>query len=199
MRRYHSGLLILLAALLPACSILPETTPVQILDPRPAARTPAAQPVAWSLDIALPSTDPQRDSNRVLVRTADGRLQLHPQARWAAAAPELLRLQLLRNLRDRGEFADVGAGSGGDRMLTIDLRRFELDHGAELEGVIEFEARLLDAPGFRLAASRRFEHRRGLASAASSEINAAFEALLSEAIDALAEWMLATPAPDRRG
>ena len=196
MKPFRLPILLMLAAMLAACSILPETTPVQILDPRPEPGSATLQPVDWSLDIALPSADPQRDSNRVLVRTADGRLQVHGQARWAAAAPELLRLQLVRSLRDRELFADIGAGSsGGDRLLTIDLRRFELDAGSALEAVIELEARLLDAPGYRLAASRLVEVRASLASADSSEINAAFSALLTELVDELAAWMLSLPGP----
>lgn len=190
-----------LTAALAACSILPPSTPTQILDPRlPLASTAEARstaPIAtdWTLGVARPDTDPVRDSNRVLVRTADGRLQVHATARWAAAAPDLLRTLLLRRLRDRDLVADVKPDSG-DRLLTIDLRRFELDDTGSLEAVIVLEARLHDAPAYGLRSSRLFEQRQTTASAEPGDINAAFEAVLLAMLDELADWVVGVPQPD---
>jgi ABC-type uncharacterized transport system auxiliary subunit len=185
-----------LAAALPACSILPQATPTQVLDPRLPTAADAPAPADWTLNVARPDTDPVRDSNRVLVRTADGRLQVHGTARWAAAAPDLLRTLLVRRLRDRQLLADATAASGaGDRLLAIDLRRFELDDAGTLEAVIVLEARLHDAPRFELHHSRLFEQRQAAASAEPGDINAAFETVLTALIDELAAWMLALPDP----
>jgi len=179
-----------------ACSILPQTTPTQVLDPQPPVSAAAAAPVHWTLDVARPHTDPVRDSTRVLVRSPDGRLQVHATARWAATAPDLVQTLLVRRLRDRQLFDDARAGSGsGERLLTMDLRRFELDDGSALEAVIVLEARLHDAPRYGLQASRLFEQRQPAASAEPGDLNAAFETALAALFDALAEWLLEQSDP----
>ncbi len=184
------------AIALSACSILPQATPTQVLDPRLPAAADTPAPVRWTLDVARPETDPVRDSNRVLVRTVDGRLQVHGAARWAAPAPDLLRTLLVRRLRDRQLFANARSGSsGGDRLLAIDLRRFELDAAGALEAVIVLEARLHDAPRYELRHSRLFEQRQVAVSAAAGDINAAFETLLAAIIDEVSAWMLTLPDP----
>lgn len=192
----RSTLALGLAAAVSACSILPQASPTQVLDPRLPAAADAPVAADWTLDVARPDTDPVRDSNRVLVRTADGRLQVHASARWAAPAPDLLRTLLVRRLRDRQLFADAIAGAGsGDRLLAIDLRRFELDDAGALEAVIAVEARLHGAPRYELLHSRLFEHRRAAASAEPGDVNAAFETALAGLIDELSAWMLALPDP----
>ena len=56
---------LLLAA---ACSIIPESEPVQLLDPQLPSPSAAGQSVAWTLNVTRPESDPARDSSRVLVR-----------------------------------------------------------------------------------------------------------------------------------
>ena len=110
-----------------ACSILPESAPVQMLDPQLQPPPAASKPIPWTLNVARPESDPVRDSTRVLVRTGAGQLQVHASARWVAAAPELLRTRLVRYLRDSQRIAQVSAGAAGmDRTLALDLRAFEL-------------------------------------------------------------------------
>ncbi|MDT8439183.1 MAG: ABC-type transport auxiliary lipoprotein family protein [Wenzhouxiangellaceae bacterium] len=187
---------LIVAALLSACSLLPEAAPVQTLDPRPSGGAPFAEAVDWTLDVARPVTDPVRDSNRVLVRTADGRLQNYASARWVAPSPELLRTLLLRHARDRNLAAEIQAGGGGgDRLLAIDLRRFELEQaGAALTAVIELDARLYLAPRYELSRSTLISERQALSGADAAAVNAAFEALLTRLLQQLGAWVREEPA-----
>lgn len=174
-----------------ACSILPESEPVQLLDPQLPSPPAAEQVASWTLNVARPESDPARDSTRVLVRTGEGRLQVHASARWVAAAPELLRTRLVRYLRDSQLIAQVSAGAAGsDRTLALDLRAFELlETGSGLQAEIRLEARLYDSRSTELLSRRLFEARRAVDSTGAAEVVDGFEAALEQLIPALAAWL----------
>lgn len=192
----------LIALLLAAggCSLFPESTPLQVLDPDPEAPAAAAESMSGSLDVELPDADPMRAGERVLVRTADGRLTLHPSARWVAPPPQLLRLLVVRGLRDAALLDEVGASQvGADRQLRFDLRAFELvEQGPNLNAVIEIEARLVRRRTSELVARRLFSQRLAIESIDAAEVVAAFDELLGEWIADLAFWLRqsADPASD---
>ncbi|NKI33697.1 hypothetical protein HFP89_00775 [Wenzhouxiangella sp. XN79A] len=199
-----NSLPLLIAALavslgLAGCSVLPEKVAVQQLDPRidgvPGAHGPTRP---GRLGLPRPEADPARDANRVLVRTAGGRLQVLPQLRWVAPAPDLLQTTLIRYLRDAELFSDVTpSASLVDRALFIDLRRFELaetDDG--LAAVIELDARLLDADSGAPVARLRMLHQAPLASAGATEVVAGFEAALADLAGRIAD-RLADRTADR--
>jgi len=180
-------------ALTAACSILPKSEPVQLLDPQIPAPEPASHSAGWSLNVALPESDPLRDSDQVLVRTAQGRMQVHASAHWTAAAPELLRTVLVRHLRDEQRLEQVGAGLAGlDRTLALDLRRFELvERGTgALDAQIRLEARLYDGRSGKLLARRLFASSEPVDDAAPDEIIAGFEVALGEIVPALSAWVV---------
>ncbi|MDZ7754078.1 MAG: ABC-type transport auxiliary lipoprotein family protein [Gammaproteobacteria bacterium] len=184
-----------------ACSILPESAPVQLLDPRLPAPSPSGRDTSWTLNITRPDSDPIRDSTRVLVRTGEGQLQAHASARWIAAGPELLRTLLVRHLRDAGTIAQINASAAGmERTLVLDLRRFELAETGEarLQVEIGFEARLYDSSTADLMARELFEGRQPVSAAQPAAILQGFEAVLGEIIPALADW-LTTRGGTRRG
>lgn len=184
------GLTILLGA---GCSILPETEPVRLIDPRIEAQPGVhGDRLAWTLNIARPETDPVRDSNRVLVRTPAGQLQVHPTARWVAPAPELLRTALVRYLRDAEMLEQVGASAAGsDRTLVIDLRRFELarlDSGA-LRVSVRADALVYDSASAERIGRRSFDHEGEIASADSAAVVAGFQTALEQLARELADWL----------
>jgi len=166
---------------------------VQSLDPRIPAPDLASRTADWSLNIARPESDPMRDSDRVLVRTAPGRLQVHASARWTDAAPELVRTLLVRHLRDWQRLEQVGAGAAGlERTLALDLRRFELTDSASgrLTADIRFEARLYDSRSAELLARALFESSEPVEDAEPGGIIAGFEAALGDIVPALAAWVV---------
>lgn len=193
----------LLLSAFTACSILPESEPVQLLDPRlpSSSRDVQTESVAWTLNVTRPESDPTRDSTRVLVRTGQGRLQVHPTARWVSAAPELLRSLLVRHMRDVNILTHVSAGAAGmDRTLALDLRRFELAEAGEngLQSEIQVEARLFDSRSAELLGSKLFESRQPVEAADTDAIVQGFETALGEIIPALADWLTETAKVDSR-
>ncbi len=196
-RRSRSVLLLatLLGATLAvaACSILPEQEPVHLVDPRLAAEPGRhGEPRAWTLNIARPETDPVRDSARVLVRTPDGQLLVHPTARWVAPAPELVRTALVRYLRDAELLAQVGASaSGSDRTLVIDLRHFEIarDPSGSLAVIAQADARLYDSASADRVSRLAFDHAEAIDSASVAEIVRGTQAALAELARRSGDWL----------
>lgn len=187
-------------ALLSGCSLWPESKPVQILDPSPATAEAFPSAAPWSLDLARPETDPVRDSSRVLVRTSDGRLNNYSSVRWVAPTPDMLRRLMVRHWRDRGLSAEIrSAGSGGDRLLSIDLRRFELEESdPDLTAVIEIEARLHDSPSYEVTARTRLSQRKILDGRGPAAVNAAFESALEALLTESANWLRNSALRDAR-
>lgn len=175
------------------CSILPETAPTRLVDPRvETASGRHGETRDWSLNIARPETDPVRDSNRVLVRTAAGQLQVHPNARWVAPAPELVRTTLVRYLRDVELLTQVGASAAGaDRTLILDLRRFELaqtESGA-LRVSVTADARLYENASAERLGRKRFDHEAEITSADGAALVRGFETALDSMAVELADWL----------
>jgi len=189
----------LLLTMSTACSIFPETDPVQLLDPQPPSSASTGQPRAWTLNVYRPEADPARDSTRVLVRTGQGQLQVHATARWVAAAPDLLRTLLVRYMRDANVLSEISAGAAGmDRTLALDLRRFELVETGDqqLAAEIRIEARLFDGRSAELLDRRLFERREPVGNADSDAIIRGFNSVLGEIVPALAAWLTGEgPAP----
>ncbi|MFU8877409.1 MAG: ABC-type transport auxiliary lipoprotein family protein [Wenzhouxiangellaceae bacterium] len=184
----------LLLALCQACGFLPESEPIQLLDPQPGAGTPASQTHDWVLNIARPESDRMRDSTRVLVRGRDGQLRVYGNTRWVAAAPDLLRTLLVRDIRDRALLAEVrSASGGGQRMLALDLRRFELAETANGLAVdLRVEARLYDSRTARLLGSRLFDADLPVDSSEPAAIGRAFERALARLVGELGDWAVET-------
>jgi ABC-type uncharacterized transport system auxiliary subunit len=197
MKRLSACLSAVLLVVTAGCSVLPRPDPVQLIDPRPEPPAPTSDADGWSLSMARPETDPARDSARVLVRTVDGRLQLHPGARWVAPAPDLLQMLALRWLRDGSTLRRVEAGVvGADRLLRIDLRRFELAESApdgDLAFVVVADVRLAEADDAALVDRRLLSARAAVADDDAATIIEAVESALSALLTDLATWLEEQP------
>lgn len=201
MTRFHAPLAglagLAIATLLAGCSVFPDAAPVQRLDPRIAVDAGAHGP---ALDLRLglprPEADPARDANRVLVRTATGRLQVLPELRWVAPAPDVVQTTLIRYLRDAEVFTDVTPSAGlVDRALFIDLRRFELaENGGSLQVVIELDARVLDAVSGEPLDRFQVVHEAALATAGAADVVAGFETGLADVAERVGARLHAPPA-----
>lgn len=179
------------------CSVLPEPKPVQLLDPQLATPAALPAPANWSLNINRPVADPLRDSNRVLIRTRQGQLQVHPSARWVAASPDLLRTLLVRYLRDSRALPQTGSAAVGlDRTLDIDLRQFELvEDSNRLLAKISVEARLYHNRSAKLLARQLFTRQQPVSGIQPAPLVSGFEAGLQQIIPEISDWLLAYDAP----
>ncbi len=119
-------------------------------------------------------------------------LQVHPSARWAASAPDLLRTLLVRYPRDHDVLARVGAGMvDAERTLSIDLRSFELaETGDTLVAEIRFDARLYDSSTSELLGRRLLHARQPVRSHEPPAVMAGFETALADVLSGVGAWVV---------
>jgi len=179
------------------CSVIPEPKQVQLLDPQLATPAVLSEPANWSLNISRPVADPVRDSNRVLIRTRQGQLQVHSSARWIAPSPDLLRTLLVRYLRDNQALQQTGTAEVGlDRTLAIDLRQFELiEDSNRLSAKVSVEARLYSNRSAKLLARQVFTRQQPVSGMQPAPLISGFETALQQIIPAIGDWLLKSSDP----
>jgi cholesterol transport system auxiliary component len=188
--------LLLAAAGLAGCGILPKQETLALYRPEPTIAVDAAWPQAnWQLQIARPYADALHDSARILVRPQPGELQVYKGAAWTQPAPDIVLDTLLRALADSGRLAGVarrGEGVSAQYELLLDLRRFESDYdgNAMPSSRIEIGARLVHNADNRVVATRVFDVTTPADGTDVARVNRAFEQGLSDTTTQLIGWTL---------
>jgi len=188
--------LLLAAASLAGCGILPKQETLAVYRPEPAIAVDGAWPQAnWQLQIARPYADAMHDSARILVRPQPGELRVYKGAAWTQPAPDLVLDTLLRAFADSGKLNGVarrGEGVSAQYELLLDLRRFESDYdgGAKPSARIEIGARLVNNAGNRVVASRVFDVTVPTEGTDVVQVNRAFERAMSDVTAQLIGWTL---------
>ncbi|MGH8146742.1 MAG: ABC-type transport auxiliary lipoprotein family protein [Rhodanobacteraceae bacterium] len=148
------------AALLAACSILPEREPVQIwqpvVTPAPPATTTAAD---FSLRIDAPNTAGLLNQAGIVVLPAAGQVSTYKGARWSESPALLVRNRLV----DAFMAAKLPAVTtdddhfASDYTLSGDLRAFQSEYrnGAPVV-VVRYDAQLRRGGSRRVLATRSF-------------------------------------------
>ena len=193
--------LLLAAAWLAGCGILPKQETLALYDPTPRNSTTehvadGAWPQAsWQLQIARPYADTMHDSARILVRPKPGELQVYKGAAWTQPAPDLVLDTLMRAFADSGRLAGVarrGEGVSAQYELLLDLRRFESDYdgGTTPSARIEIGARLVHNADNRVVAGYVFDVTTPADGTDVAQISRAFEQSLGDATGQLIGWTL---------
>ena len=194
--------LLLAAGPLGACSILPQSEPLDIYL-LPANTLPAqTQRVDWSLRVSSPISNQLLDGTRIVVLPEPGRVNTYQGVRWSERTSQLLRGRLLDAFQDDGRIQALSNDEQrlqADLELVSDLRSF---HSQYRDGVpevlIQLDARLVDARDQRILASRRFSVSQAASDTSIDSVVAAFgqagDRLSRELVDwTLAEGQRATP------
>jgi cholesterol transport system auxiliary component len=159
------GIVVLLAAAVASCSILPkaETRDVYVLPTATGATPSASPPFTWSLRINTPKATGYLDSNRIAVMPDASRITVYQGARWSDDAAVLMRDRLVDAFRVDTRLALVSNGDANvraDRELDGQLRSFQTEYinGAPIV-VIRYDAQVVEVRTRRLIATRSFETR----------------------------------------
>lgn len=186
--------LLLAASLLSACSILPQSEPLDIYL-LPATTLPAqTQSVDWSLRINTPSSGELLDGTRIVVLPEPGRINTYQNARWSERTPQLVRLRLLDAFKDDGRIKALSTEDQhlqADLELVSELRSFQSQYrDGSPEALIQLDVRLVDVRAQRILASRRL-HASQLASDTSvAAVVAAFGQAGDRLSRELVDWTL---------
>jgi cholesterol transport system auxiliary component len=128
---------LLLAAVLAGCSAFKSNAPVeQVYVLRPAAAVAATAPVPGGLLVLRPAVDAALDSPRIALVRPGNRMDYYASARWGGSLSEVLQSLLGQRLRASGVFGVVDTDRGGfgaQYALSVTVRRFEAEYGADPE------------------------------------------------------------------
>ncbi|MBC3412269.1 membrane integrity-associated transporter subunit PqiC [Pseudomonas sp. SWRI51] len=154
-------------SLLTACSILPQSAPVDIyrLPVGQGSASPAA--LGWSLRVNKPLASETLSGPRIAVIPQGDVLSSYKGARWSDPVPLLVRNRLLDGFQRDGRVQRLSADDSNlqaDYELGGELQAFQSEYRywRVVEVVIRYDARLIDGRTQRILASKRFEVREHL-------------------------------------
>ncbi|TRO26711.1 hypothetical protein EQ826_04480 [Ectopseudomonas mendocina] len=187
--------LLLAAGLLSACSILPQSEPLDIYL-LPGATLPAqTQRVDWSLRVNSPVSNQLLDGTRIVVLPEPGRVNTYQGVRWSERTPQLLRGRMLDAFQDDGR---VQALSNEEQRLQAnlelvsDLRSFHSQYRDGIaEALIQLDVRLVDGRDQRILASRRFSVSQPASDTSIAAVVKAFGQAGDRLSRELVDWTLA--------
>ncbi|MFK3773219.1 ABC-type transport auxiliary lipoprotein family protein [Pseudomonas sp. NPDC089406] len=175
-----------------ACSILPQSAPVDIYRLPASQATGSAAPVGWSLRLNKPLASEALAGPRIAVIPQGDVISSYQGARWSDPAPQLLRNRLLDGFQRDGRVQRLSADDSNlqaDYELGGELQAFQSEYrqGQQVEVVIRYDARLVQGRSQRILASKRFEVRQPLSGtqvpAVVSGFGAASDQLTRQVID----------------
>ena len=181
-------------AAMPACSLLPAPSPVDVYPlPSTLPGQPAALPaLALSLRVTRPAASALLAGQRLLVQPDGERISYYKGAQWSEPVPVLLRNRLLDALRADGRIATL---SSDERILQAD---FELDgelrafqsvyRDGRPEVQLRLDLRLVRTASQRIVASRRLELAQAVSSNALPQVVQAFGAASDRLAREAAGW-----------
>ena len=187
--------LLLAAGLLSACSILPQSEPLDIYLLPGAALPAQTQRVDWSLRVNSPVSNQLLDGTRIVVLPEPGRVNTYQGVRWSERTPRLLRNRLLDAFHDDGRIQALSNEEQrlqADLELVSDLRSFHSEYRDGLpHALIRLDASLVDARSQQIIASRRFSVSQPASDTSIASVVAAFAQAGDQLSRELVDWTLA--------
>ncbi|UQB77688.1 membrane integrity-associated transporter subunit PqiC [Pseudomonas shirazica] len=179
-----------------ACSILPQSAPVDLY------RLPVNQPgrtapaLDWSLRLNKPLASEVLAGPRIAVIPQGDVVSSYKGARWSDAVPVLLRNRLLDGFQRDGQVQRLSADDSNlqaDYELAGELQAFQTEYlpGGAVEVVIRYDARLIQGRNQRILASKRFEIRQPLADKQVSAVVVGFGKACDQLTGQVVSWTIA--------
>jgi phospholipid/cholesterol/gamma-HCH transport system substrate-binding protein len=159
----------------------------------------AAKP-SWQLVVPEPSALLSVNSDKIHVRPADSMEATDiADAKWTDNVPILLQEKVIQSFENAGYSQAVSRprdGFDAGFQLLLDIRSFTLVSGAQAEGELSFEAKVL-GPGGKIIAAKTFHATAPAtgtdASAAAAALNAAFGKAATELVPWAADAVSSAP------
>ena len=179
-----------------ACSILPQSEPVDLYRLPVNQPSRVAAPLDWSLRLNKPLASEVLAGPRIAVIPQGDVVSSYKGARWSDAAPVLLRNRLLDGFQRDGQVQRLSADDSNlqaDYDLAGELQAFQSEYRPDgaVEVVIRYDARLVQGRSQRILASKRFEIRQPLAAKEVSAVVAGFGGASDQLVGQVVSWTVA--------
>ena len=182
-------------SLLGACSILPQSEPLDIYLLPGAALPAQTQRVDWSLRVNSPVSSQLLDGTRIVVLPEPGLVNTYQGVRWSERTPQLLRGRLLDAFQDDGRvhaLSNEEQRLQADLELVSDLRSFHSQYrDGVAEALIQLDVRLVDGRDQRILAIRRFSVSQPASDTSIAAVVKAFGQAGDRLSRELVDWTLA--------
>ena len=148
---------------------------------------------ARQLVVAEPVAGQALDSDRIVIRPAEGEIAYLSGAQWADRLPRLVQTRLIQSFENTRTVKLVGRPGdrlAADRTLETEIRAFEINVRSG-EAVVEITAKLLDDRSGRLVATQVFGLRAPSGGTGGRAATAALDGVLAQVMRAIAVWTAA--------
>ncbi|AZL66303.1 ABC-type transport auxiliary lipoprotein family protein [Pseudomonas oryziphila] len=182
-----------------ACSILPQTEPVDIYRLPVQQAAGNATPASWSLRLNKPLASEALAGPRIAVIPQGDVISSYKGVRWSDPVPMLVRNRLLDGFQRDGRVQRLSADDANlqaDYELGGELQAFQSEYRAkdQVEVVIRYDARLVQGRSQRILASKRFEVRQPLANPQVPSAVAGFGAASDQLARQVIDWTVSQAA-----
>ncbi|MFJ4350484.1 ABC-type transport auxiliary lipoprotein family protein [Pseudomonas sp. NPDC089428] len=182
-----------------ACSILPQSEPVDIYRLPVNQASHSNTPVDWSLRLNKPLASEVLAGPRIAVIPQGDVISSYKGARWSDPVPLLVRNRLLDGFQRDGRVQRLSADDSNlqaDYELSGELQAFQSEYqpGGKVEVVIRYDARLVQGRSQRILSSKRFEVRQPLTDTQVSAVVAGFGAASDQLAGLVVNWTVAQSA-----
>ncbi|MBH3410052.1 ABC-type transport auxiliary lipoprotein family protein [Pseudomonas putida] len=179
-----------------ACSILPQSEPVDVYRLPVNQASHSSNPVAWSLRLNKPLASEVLAGPRIAVIPHGDVISSYKGARWSDPVPLLVRNRLLDGFQRDGRVQRLSADDSNlqaDYELSGELQAFQSEYqpGGKVDVVIRYDARLVQGRNQRILSSKRFEVRQPLADTQVSAVVAGFGAASDQLARLVVNWTVA--------
>ncbi len=176
-----------------ACSILPQSEPVDLYRLPVNQASHSTTPVDWSLLLNKPLAIESLAGPRIAVIPQVDVISSYKGARWSDPVPLLVRNRLLDGFQRDGRVQRLSADDSNlqaDYELSGELQAFQSEYqpGGKVEVVIRYDARLVQGRSQRILSSKRFEVRQPLADTQVSAVVAGFGAASDQLAGQVVNW-----------
>lgn len=176
-----------------ACSILPQSEPVDIYRLPVSQTARSAAPLDWSLRLNKPLASEALAGPRIAVIPQGDVISSYKGARWSDPTPMLVRNRLLDGFQRDGRVQRLSADDSNlqaDYELGGELQAFQSEYrsGGAVEVVIRYDARLVQGRSQRILASKRFEVRQPLGSQQVPAVVAGFGTASDQLARQVIDW-----------
>ncbi|QCI10074.1 hypothetical protein E6B08_00890 [Pseudomonas putida] len=194
--------LVAASSLAAACSILPQSEPVDIYRLPVNQAGQNATPLSWSLRLNKPLASEVLAGPRIAVIPQGDVISSYKGARWSDPAPLLVRNRLLDGFQRDGRVQRLSADDSNlqaDYELAGELQAFQSEYrpGGAVEVLIRYDARLVQGRSQRILASKRFEVRQPLAGTEVSAVVTGFGAASDQLARQVVQWTVAQASLDQ--
>ncbi len=147
-----------------------------------------ASPGGRLLVVAEPVALQTLESDRIVVRGADGTVTFLPGVQWVDRLPRLLQARMVQSFENVGRSVGrAGNGLSADVALTSDIRFFGVKTEGGAQAVVELSAKLVSANG-RIERARVFRAATPLTAVEGPAAAAALDKSMTRVLSELVRW-----------